>query len=420
MLHKKRSSILFLVVPILLTLLVMLALSCSEQPAAVDQGDGGGGNTGKCEIEMGTGGRFLLGLVTDSTIAPGHLEVWGMNVMYDTTEGVVSFDVQLVNRSRTNIIPPIHFVITEIIPPDIAIIGYDGTSVDGFPYYDFSTKLGDDNILKPEEGTELVRMYFQTVEPRSFAIGFRIDLGQPARGAIIAGVVYFDGNKNGVRDRCDRCEPGIPGITVGLEKSLDENDKVILLTRTNEKGEYIFRRLRVGVYKVFVHPDPETWNVTSANPLLVTIVKGPDGQLHDFHGANFGLFPKHPPLPDNLFGPIMVGPASPYGTELDSTFANPPSYTPVLYKYFLDVMKPPFAFPSCGVVDSASAWINEELVFEYRRNDDPGAALSTLTTVPLPDSLVHTGENAIRITTYGNKEAVLKWRVYREPYYGRD
>jgi hypothetical protein len=411
MFHLRRSSLFPPAAFVLLTLALALVFSCSEQLMEVDQEPGGGNG----DIEPGIGGSFLLGLVSDSSIAPGHIEVWGMDVEYDSAQGIVSFDVQLVNRSRTSIPPPIHFVITEIVPHDISVVDFDGVTGDGFPFYDFSEKLGDDNVLEPEERSERVRMYFQTGEERSFAIGFRIDLRPPDSEGAIGGVVYRDDNKNGRRDRCDRCEPGIPEISVGLEKPLDNGDRVILITRTNGKGEYRFYGLKEGVYKVFVSPDLENWEVTSANPLLVTLVEEPDGSVQSFLGAHFGLFPMHPPVPDNLFGPIMTGPLSPFGTVLDTVFTNPATYTPVQYNYYLDVMEPPFAFPSCGIVDSASAWINDELVFEYHRIYDPDTAYFAPTTVELPDSLVPYGENRILLTTYGNRDAVLMWRVYREP-----
>lgn len=416
MLGQKRSSLFCLITPILLILLLVLGCSCSEQPTAIDQEPGDGGLSGSGEIDPGIGGSFLLGSVSDSTFTSGHIEVWAMDVTYDSAGGTVSFDVQLLNQTRRTIPPPIHFLITDIMPRDIAVLEFDGVSGDGFPFYDFSSKLGSDNVLEPGERTERVTMKFYTVEPRSFAIGFRIDLGPPSDGGIIAGVVYRDDNQNGVRDRCGRCEPGIQGITVALEKILDDGDKVILLTRTDSNGEYNFWGLKEGVYKVFLNAALDGWVVTSTNPLLITLVKGPDGKVQNFMGANFGLFPLEPPVPGNLFGPIMIGPFTPVGTLLDSTFTNPPSLLPVVYTYYLDVMEPPFGIgPFLAVIDSASAWINDELVFGYHRTLPPDSAQFEPQTIRLPDYLVQTGENTIRLFTDGNEEAVLMWRVYREP-----
>jgi hypothetical protein len=411
--HRKSISIQFLILSVLLVLTLALVFSCSEQPTALDRepGDMTGGGT----IDPGASGSFLLGTVSDSTLAPGYIELWAMNVAFHDSTGITTFDVQLRNRTTRDIHPPIHFVITDIIPDNIAVVDFDGVSGDGRPFYDFSAKLGSDNILSPDERSEPVTMKFHTVTPRSFAIGFRIDLGPPPGGGTIGGVVFRDDNKDGKRERCDRCEPGIPGITVALEKPLAGGDVVTLITRTGENGEYSFAGLKEGVYKVFVAPPLEKWVITSTNPLLVTLVKGPDGKVQDFFEAHFGLFPIEPPVPGNLFGPIIIGPFSRFGTELDSTFVNPPSVLPVVFHYYLDVTEPPYMTPIRGVVDSAAAWINGEMVFEYHETMPPDTAYFTPQTIELRDGLVKEGENRIYLVTKGNEHAGLMWRVYKQP-----
>jgi hypothetical protein len=409
------SSITKLIIPVLFVIVSALVFSCGEQPTGIVQ-EPGDGLSGIGEIDPDAGGDFLLGTVSDSTRGPGHIEIWAKNVAFDSASGIVSFDVQLVNRMRTNIPAPIRFVVTYIRPADIAVLGFDGTTRDGFPYYDFSSKLGNDNILEPGESSEPVTMKFHTVRPRPFAIGFRIDLGPSPGTGMIAGVVFQDDNRNGIRDRCkdDPCEPGIPGITVALEKTLSDGDRVILLVRTDVNGEYHFGGLREGVYKVFVEASPQYWEVTSPNPLLVTLIEGPDGEVQDFFGANFGLYPLYPPPPDNLFGPILVGPASPYGTLVDSTFTNPPSVLPVVFHYYLEVMEPPWEGPYPVVVDSASAWINDVLVYEYSKSTPPDTIAFTPKTIRLRDNLVHGGENKIRLFTDGPGRSALMWRIYRK------
>jgi hypothetical protein len=324
--------------------------------------------------------------------------------------------VRLVNRCRRDIVPPVHFVITKIIPDDIALVGFDGVTPDDLPFFDFSSKLGEDGVLEPGESSESVALKFHTVTARSFAIGFRIELGGPVGSAVISGVVFQDDNQNGTRDRCDRCEPGIGGITVALEKPLDNGGKVTLIRQTDAAGAYSFGSLREGVYKVFVVASPDLWKVTSTNPLLITLVKGPDGQIQDFEGADFGLYPLVTPPPlERLFGPVLVGPFGPFGTTLDSTFVNPPSLLTVVFHYYLDVSEAPFMWPIKGVVDSASAWINDVLVFTYNRYAPPDTAYVGQRTIELPDSLVRFGDNAIRIFTDGDEHAALMWTVRRKP-----
>jgi hypothetical protein len=230
---------------------------------------------------------------------------------------------------------------------------------------------------------------------------------------MIGGVVYRDDNRNGLREEG---EPGIPGIVVALKKLHDDDDKVVLLTRTDVEGHYRFCCFGAGVYEVFVGTSYESeWDVTTTNPLLVTLVEGPDGRVQSFLEAHFGLFLLHPPPPENLFGPIIVGPFSPFGTLLDSTFVNPPSLMPVEYTYYLDVMLPPYMGPYIGIVDTASAWISDEQVFGYNRFDPPDTVLFEPRTVVLPDGLVEIGENTIRLFTDGTGEAALMWRVYKKP-----
>ncbi len=423
MLQDRRFSI-YPVIFILTALTMALMFSCSEQPAAIDK-ESGNGLSGSGEIDPGASGSFLLGEVSDSSIAPGTLEVWAMNVAFNESTGIATFDVQILNGTERAIAPPIRFVVVNIRPDDIAVVDFDGVSRDGFPFYDFSAKLGEDNLLSPGERTERAAMRFHTVTARSFAIGFRIDIGPAPGTGTIAGTVFIDSNKDGERDRSCRCEPGVPGITVAIEKTLENGDMATLITRTDSAGEYRFAGLREGVHKVFVAAPEDAWKVTSANPLLVTLVKGADGKGRDFLGADFGLFPLIRPLL-NLFGPIIVGPLSRFGTDVDSTFVNPPSPLTVVFNYYVDIEVPITAMVMPpGVVDSAEAWINGEVVFKYARTIPPDSTFSTSMppdtvffvpqTVKIPDSLVKAGDNTIRILTAGNEHAALMWRVYRKP-----
>jgi len=418
----KRSPAFPLVGAILLALLLALVLSCSEEPTALNEENDQGNLSGTGTINPDIGGSFFLGSVSDTVVARGYIEVWGMNVAFDSANGIVSFDVQLLNRAQRNIAPPIHFVITDIRPSDIALLGFDGTTTDGFPFFDFSSKLGADNILTPGERSEPVTLKFHTVTRRSFAIGFRIDLGPPCGPGIIAGVVFRDDNQDGVRDTCAACEPGIRGITVALEKPAENGGSVTLITRTDLNGAYGFGGLR----EVFVVASPDCWKITSTNPLLITLIKGTDGMVQNFLEADFGLYPLKLPVPEILFGPIRLGWRSPYGMSLDSTFVNPPSPLTVVFKYYLEVVEPEFAIgrPWPGVVDSASAWINDELVFTYH-SPTPWDTVPSDTVwhpyrfarqiIQLPDGLVKFGDNAICLFMDGDEYAILEWRVYRKP-----
>jgi len=421
----------------LCVLLLSLVFSCGEPPTGVEDDPGGGGLSGIGDIDPGVTGSFLLGTVSDSLFAPGYIEVWATNVMLDSSAGIVTFDISLINFTEWPIVPAIHFVITSITPPNVAVLDFDGETRDHFPFYDFSEKLGPDNVLDIGEATDPVMVKFLVSRPRSFSIGFRIDLMPIPQGAKIVGVVFHDVNKNGVRDRClvcdpnrpglcDRCEPGIPDITVSIPRTMPDGTQFVMLARTDQNGQYEFAGFDQGVYNVSVNPPVDRWEITSSSPLLVTLVKGPDGIVHDFYGANFGLYPLFMPAGETLFGPVLVGPQSMYGTLLDSTFVDTPSILPVIYSYYLEVMYPPFeSWPIAGVVDSAAAWINGVQVYSFSRPEPPDSipgqfvAQDSTWFVPevikLPDSLVQYGDNKIRLFADGNDHAVLWYRVFKEP-----
>jgi len=414
MLRAQRSALGSAFIPLIFAVLMVFAFSCGEKPAESTL-DKETPFNGSGSIDPGTGGSFLLGSVPDSGAASGRIEVWAMNVAFDDTTGIVSFDARLLNSTQRVITAPIRFVITSVRPADIAVVDFDGVTADQRPFYDFSDMLGDDNMLAPGESSGPVAMKFHTVTARSFALGFRVDLGPAPGTGIIGGVVFRDDNQNGERERCDRCEPGIEGITVVLQHGDDEPNAVSIV-RTNENGEYAFRGLREGVYTVTVIVRPTEWKVTSTNPLLVTLIKDADGNVQSFYGAYFGLYPVNVPGPEQtLFGPIMIGPFTPYGTELDSTFVNPPSPMTVVFHYYLEVAAPVNTDPMPGVVDSAKAWINGVLVFEYGKTIPPDTAYFPSQVVELRPGFVRDGLNEIRLRTTGDEGAAVMWRVYKTP-----
>ncbi|HVO76941.1 MAG TPA: SdrD B-like domain-containing protein [Candidatus Bathyarchaeia archaeon] len=424
MFTRKRSSIVFVYLPVLLALIAALVFSCSDQPTNVKLDSKSGGLSGSGTVNPGASGSFLLGSVVDTVAAPGHIEVWAKHVSFDSASGMVSFDVQLLNKTQRPIAAPIHFVITDIIPDDIALVGFDGVAPDGKPFMDFSSKLGSDNILTAGELSDPVTFKFHTVTARSFAIGFRLESGRPGGPGVIAGVVFRDDNKDGVRSTCEGCEPGIPHITVALEKTLPNGTMETMITESDSSGAYRFIGLVEGVYTVLVVAPADRWIVTSANPLLVTLVKSPDGTIPPFLHADFGLFPVVPVNHENLFGPILVGPRMPHGKLVDSTFVNPPSPLTVVFHYYIDVKEPPMMSPLRAEVDTASAWINDVLVYTFHRKAPPDTIPLAAwpdsigfvpMTIQLPDTLVKAGSNTIRLFTDGNEHAALMWRVYKKP-----
>ena len=69
------------IIPILFAMMFVLVCSCDEQPTGVIDVSEGDGLSGRGDIDPGAGGSFLLGSVSDSTFAPGHIEVWAQHLL---------------------------------------------------------------------------------------------------------------------------------------------------------------------------------------------------------------------------------------------------------------------------------------------------------------------------------------------------
>jgi hypothetical protein len=94
MVRHKHPLLYYFMIPILLALLAAFLFSCSEDPTRIPEqpGDSGGLN-GSGDVDPGAIGSFLLGTAADTSFAPGHIEVWANNVVFDDATGICSFDV---------------------------------------------------------------------------------------------------------------------------------------------------------------------------------------------------------------------------------------------------------------------------------------------------------------------------------------
>jgi hypothetical protein len=391
----KRPTVLFLA---LFSSLLLLAASCSDSPT--DAADPVSSQT-TGEVDPVGDSEFQLGTVVAGP-ASARVEVWASNLTVEP--GGVSFDAVIVNTSRTDIAAPIHFVITDIRPDDVVVSNADFVGADG-AVFDFSDDVGDDGILSAGEMSAPVTMAFAWPEPMAFAIGFRVDVGDSAADGFISGVVFDDRNLDGTYDPDN--EPGIPGIVVELRPSARE---ILYRTRTDHRGVYIFDGLSADVYTAHaklgnqMHP-------TTPNPLIVTLVELPDGTVASLEGVNFGFAVEHPPPPSaRIFGPVPVGPGSPFGTELDSTFVVPDFFAAV--DLFLRVVPPPLLGPFPVHIDEAAVRINDMVVWEF--------------VCPTPDSLCAPAdwllldpallgrENTIHIQVLGNDQSFLMFSIEAE------
>jgi hypothetical protein len=390
-----------LLVPLVLALLV----SCSQEPSGVNAP--GENNTGKSDIVPGSSGEFLLASVEGGDFAAGRVEIWAYNLTTDPDSGIVAFDAVVSNATDMSIYPPIKFVITSISPPSVTVANPDGFDGTGHPYFDYSDKLGSDGLLSPGERSNPAHCVFHTGTPKSFIIGYRFDFEWAPSGKSIIGAVFNDLNANGIRERC---EPPMPGITVTLDSRTSDNGIIHMTVQTGDNGGYAFNGLPDGVYNVAVTV-PSGWKATTPNPVLVTLT----GDQENMIAVIFGLYGETPIPPEfNLFGPIMVGPWSPFGAEVDSTFNAPPD-TVMTYaapKYFLEVQYPPIMAPIPLSIDTVQVLINDVPVYEYYISTDSTATGPQPGLTALPYGLVHDGENKIYIKVKGDDYAALYFRVF--------
>jgi hypothetical protein len=149
--------------------------------------------------------------------------------------------------------------------------------------------------------------------------------------------------------------------------------------------------------------------------VLVTIA----GDRENLIGVIFGFYNPSMPPPEEqtLFGPLYVGPMSPVGAELDSTFFAPldsldDTSVRLAPRYFLEVAYPPIMSPVPVTYDSALVAINGETVYHFVYTGDPTFRDPIPGVFLLPDSLLHYGWNDIHIRVNGDEHAMLQFRVY--------
>ncbi len=388
---------------ILLLLLFGLIASCSDDPTGTSSTSA---MVGTGDIDPRAGESFLLSTVDMGPGFDGPVEVWAYNLAAEG-DSAVGFDLVLVNKTGGDIQPPLLFVITSIVPNTVICLNPEPTLREGDPFFDFSDDMGDDNVLSPGEATARVHARFGWPEPMAFSIGFRIVIGDVVRNGAIGGVVFSDVDEDGVRDDG---EMGLAGVPVELVFSVGDSSRTTLtiLGHTDPRGNYEFIDLPAGIYKIAAHLEAR---FTTPNPLLVTLVELPDGNVSKFLDAHFGVAgvvpPPPPPPADFVFGPVPVGPGSGFGTELDSTFVIPPPmppFPPNGVLYFLRVEAPAIASPFPMYIDEIAVSIDGQLVYKF---DCPPDSLCPppFDRMIIDSALMGEGEHAISIRVLGSEMA---------------
>ena len=385
--------------------LIALISSCSDDPAsptARSPMEGAG------DIDPGAGDEFLLSTVDMGPGFGGSVEVWAYDLTVES-DTAIAFDLVIVNGTTSTLPPPLHFVITSIVPNTVTCLNPDGFYRDRNPYFDFSDDMGEDVLLTPGEATGRVHVRFGCPAPMAFSIGFHLVLGEVLRDGVIAGVVFRDLDEDGVYDDDER---GIPGVPVELAFAWGDSNQTTLgiVGQTDREGRYEFANLPAGIYRIMVLLDP--WvRFTTSNPLLVTLVELPDGTVGSFLDAHFGVAGIIPPPPPGyaVFGPIEVGPASPFGTEVDTTLVIGPPMPPFPPEgdvYYIRVEPPAVMGPYPIYIDEVTVRIDGQGVYKF---DCPPDSLcpAPADLVLIDPALTGAGEHAISIKVTGNEFAFL-------------
>ncbi len=386
-------------------LALLLFASCGDRPAGSGY-DSSYDVTGETEVDLSNNASFLLASAKIEDIAYGRIELWAYNLASNADSGTVSFDAALVNGSDALVGPPVRFVITGIMPDGVNVLNPDGYDREGHPYFDFSRAFGNDGVLTPGEKSEIKRFVFHTGVPKTFAIAYRFDFSWDLPGKSVSGVVFYDFNRNGERDSC---EAGIQNVWVHLYSNNPDGSGIHRSVHSGESGLYAFFGLDDGVYTVQTTP-PFHFVHTTPNPVIVTLI----GDQENLLSINFGLVDINTPPNYNLFGPVPVGPGSPMGAVVDSTFYLPCDTTGFDFTtpFALEIAPPPIMSPLPMIIDTIRVSINDTLVHEFFRDEYPDSTIDAYITVPVPAEVMHPGINRVYMEARGENHSFLMMRIY--------
>ncbi len=214
----------------------------------------------------------------------GVVEVHAKGLVWDSQQQTATIDVFLVNESNMPLGGPVLLSIININPETVGLMNPDGFTSDDLPYRKFDDEFGEDHVLSPQETSDSDMFAFYIGENGAFSIEFRLDSEIPSLG-VISGVVFFDGNKNGIRDQG---ESGLEGFAVSLE--FIDGDGIVHHKNTNTgvAGDYRFSNLHAAVYTVLLNV-PGQAQLTTGNPLVITLLESGDGTVNDYNEADFGI-----------------------------------------------------------------------------------------------------------------------------------
>ncbi len=318
-----RSSFASIALCSLVLAFAFTGCSDSTSPTAPSPVDGGAVFDGSFDAG---GGSFVMQRIEEPL--PDHrllqIELVGSNVQVDPQQGTVSVDVAMRNLGSDVLYAPATIWLNRFVPPGVVPMNADfnGRAVDSVSTaptlaiygYDYSALLGGDGMLAPNELSQVKSWKFLDPDLQSFSFSARAEFGLEPGRPVIAGVVFSDDNRNGIRD--DGEGPYLAG-GVGIETPSGTQ----LGAPLQADGSYRVPVTEAGLYKVrFITmlACPACWCETTEDPLNVFISPGPDGQLSSFEHADFGIYPGpcSDPLPQAY--PTVLTETPPNEIEQDS------------------------------------------------------------------------------------------------------
>ena len=281
-------------IPFLSILLFILLTGCSDTINPVLDENGGSGR-----IDPGDG-SFVLKSV-DVTVADGRivrLELMGSDLELDDDGIHIDLTVAVRNASNIGLPGPVTLWLGPIDPSSVFVANPDTSlpvgsiiPVDGFIY---DTEFGNDHILEAGETSEGKLWRFRTPDQGSFSFGIRAVTSGDPNGPVIAGICFWDPNRNGVRDPHE--PPLVPGH---VHITGPEGTPTVI--PVDHDGRYVYPLHEAGLHRVEYIPFFDTFApliFSTPNPRHVLITPGPDGVLRGFHDAHFGAYidiPHGPP-----------------------------------------------------------------------------------------------------------------------------
>jgi len=286
-----------------------LACSSSTQPPRTDPASGDIGSF-SADVDPQEGSFVLQRITTSSSGAPGlPIELIGRSLVIDEASDTVTLEVAVHNASEIALHAPAFVWLGRfssasawVLNADVEPAGGDSTGeVRDLPWgFDYSTLLGDDGRLDPDETSGYKLWAFHSTDLAPFSFQARAEFAAPPERPSISGAVFLDENESGVFDDGETLVRGGVVFMTGPEgeTSRVEVEAGRYRIPVESPGLYTLRYARRG-------GDGELC-FTTPNPLSVVLPPGDDGGPTGYDGADFGVIRCGPGGPGDARPVVLI------------------------------------------------------------------------------------------------------------------